>query len=243
MGLDAPRTFADWLDGHRHQDANGFMYQYHSRSDAHSKELARLIWLDLLTQCPTMRLDHDAGIVRMEVNYRHTWSGTLKSKTIDMAIGTAGTGGGLREVRISCELKAVMTEHQKSQPRVFDELSSSYQIVHRADPEAIAAGVTVVNIAETFVSPLRQRPGGPLVVTRHRQPEVTRRMVQHLRGLRLRGAAGEDGFDAYCTLVVDCDNQARARLWTAPPAPQPGQSDHYASFVAQLCALYAERYA
>ncbi len=238
----APEAFALWLDHHEHTDAAGFTYHYHSRSDAHSKELARLIWVDLLVCCPEIRRDQQAGLVTMKVNYKHTWPATSKTKTIDLAVGTTSPGDLLDEVRISCELKAVMTEHKKSQPRVFDELSSSHQIVHAADARAIAAGLTVVNIANRFVSPLRQRPGVPISVTRHKQPDVTRSMVMHLRGLQLRGELSQEGFDAYCTVVVECDNQGPARLWTASPSPQPGEPDHYATFLARIGTAYRAHY-
>jgi len=36
----------------------------------------------------------------------------------------------LAEVLLACEFKAVMKEHQKAKPRVFDELNSSHRIVH-----------------------------------------------------------------------------------------------------------------
>jgi len=238
----APEAFAAWLNGHQHQDSNGFTYHYHSRSDAHSKELAHLIWVDLLVFCPEIRRDHQAGLVRMSVNYKHTWPGTYKTKTIDMAVGTVGEGGLLKEVIISCELKAVMTEHQKSQPRVFDELSSSHQIVHAADRRALAAGVTVVNIADSFVSPLRQRAGLPIAVTRHKQPRVTESMLAHLRGLPVRPATAADGFDAYCSIVIDCNNIDSVSLSTAPPAPQAGEADHYMTFVERICRAYASRH-
>jgi len=134
-----------------------------------------------------------------------------------------------------------MTEHGKSQPRVFDELGSSHEIVHQGDREAIAAGVTVVNIAETFVSPLRQK-GGELHVSKHRQPHAAEKMVNHLRGLPIRDTVDDVGFDAYSTIVVDCDNQGPAFLWTQPPAPQSGDRDHYGRFIARLSDAYANRF-
>jgi hypothetical protein len=74
-------------------------------------------------------------------------------------------------VLLSCESKAVMTEHGKTKPRIYDELDSSHEIVHQGDPDAIAAGITVVNIARTYVSPTRQKGGDP-IITKHRQPDV-----------------------------------------------------------------------
>ena len=146
-------------------------------------------------------------------------------------------------VLISCELKAVMTEHGKSEPRVFDELSSSHEIVHEGDPEALALGVTTVNIASTFVSPLRQkqRSPAPLDLTTHKQPHAAGSMVNHLRGLPQRAGAGSVGFDAYCTFVVDCDNQGPATLWSQPPAPQPGEKDHYETFLKRIAEAYVDR--
>jgi hypothetical protein len=134
-----------------------------------------------------------------------------------------------------------MTERGKSQPRVFDELGSSHEIVHQGDREAIAAGVTVVNIAKTFVSPLRQRRR-KLHVSEHKQPHAAQRMIDHLRGLPIRDAIDGVGFDAYATIVVDCDNRGPATLWTDPPAPQPGERDHYNTFVTRIGTAYASRF-
>jgi hypothetical protein len=144
-------------------------------------------------------------------------------------------------VLVSCEAKTVMTEHSKSQPRVFDELGSSHEIVHQGDREAITAGVTVVNIAKTFVSPLRQK-GAELHISNHNQPRAAEKMVNHLRGLPIRDAVTEVGFDAFATIVVDCDNQGPAFLWKDAPAPQPGDRDHYDTFIARLSDAYASRF-
>jgi hypothetical protein len=134
-----------------------------------------------------------------------------------------------------------MTEHGKSQPRIFDELGSSHEIVHQGDREAIAAGITVVNIASTFVSPLRQK-GRKLHVSKHKQPHAAERMINHLRGLPIRDVIDAVGFDAYATIVVDCDNQGPVSLWTDPPAPQPGDRDHYDTFVMRIAEAYATRF-
>src|SRR5207249_3979689 len=125
----------------------------------------------LLTQCPSLRQHTISGHVVYGINAKYTWKRTGKKKTLDLVVGTgrplrraeAFAGviklGEIDRVLISCEAKTVMTEHGKSQPRVFDELSSSHEIVHQGNRQAIAAGITVVNIASTFVSPLRQRGG------------------------------------------------------------------------------------
>ena len=251
--MSAPESFASWLTAHEHKDpVYGWVYRYHSRSDAHSIALCKLILADLVRSCPALAKNALADKIVYGINARHTFPNG-KKKTLDLAIGTpteihdparfAETicAGKIERVLISCEAKTVMTEHGKSQPRVFDELGSSHEIVHQGDREAIAGGVTVVNIATTFVSPLRQK-SAKLHVSKHKQPHAAARMVNHLRGLPIRNSPSGFGFDAYTTIVVDCDNQGPAFLWTDPPAPQPGERDHYDTFIAQLADAYAMRF-
>jgi len=115
-------------------------------------------------------------------------------------------------------------------------------IVHQGDREAIAAGITIVNIAATFVSPLRQK-SKILHVSKHKQPHAAERMVNHLRGLPVRDTVNQTGFDAYATVVVDCDNQGPSTLWTVPPAPQLSDRDHYATFISRIADAFAQRFA
>lgn len=214
--------------------------------------LCTYILEDLLDRCPILQEQASRGEVAYGINLRHIWPTTQKSKTLDVAVGRPASPTGsnkmvrvnkLSHVFFACEAKSVMTEHGKSQPRVYDELSSSHEIVHQGQPDAIAAGITVVNIAKTFTSPLRQTRADRLHVSSHLQPEVTARMVTHLRGLPIRERVGQVGFDAYCTIVVECDNQTGATLWEGAPAPQPSDRDYYETFIDRIARFYIERFA
>jgi hypothetical protein len=260
----APQAFSSWLDQHRHRDKKlRHTYLYHSRSDAHSIALCLAILGDILARCPVLQDQALRGDVACGINLKHKWLATNKKKTLDLAIGrppepiagghaleVAKSSDDLRIVKVkamidvflACEAKSVMTEHKKSQPRVYDELSSSHEIVHQGSQETISAGITVVNIAKTFVSPLRQRSRQSLKITKHNQPKVAESMVRHLRGLPIRDRVGEVGFDAYCTIVIECDNQTGCTLWEAPPAPQQGERDHYETFLARIVTFYGERF-
>jgi hypothetical protein len=235
----APERFAEWVTGHVHEDKLGRRYCYHSRSDAHSVALCGFVWEDLLASCPVLRSQAESGDVVCGINVSFTWATSAKTKTLDLAIGppespTQGAGLGpvrkakLREVFLSCEAKSVMTEHGKSQPRVFDELSSSHEIVHHGDQRALA----------------RQREGKDTYVSPHKQPGVAGRMIEHLRGLPIRDEVGQVGFDAYATIVVSCTNQVgdEVRVWTEPPAPQPGDADHYETFLKRISDFYSVRF-
>lgn len=250
----APEKFVQWMSSNSHVDRRfGHVYHYHSRSDAHSVALSTFIMQDLFATCTRIGEEAQTGGLVYGTNVRFVWP-SGKTKTLDLAIGEgdyssvdSATSGEIpkgvpKDVVIACEAKTVMTEHGKAQPRVYDELSSSHEIVHQGNPSAIAAGITVVNIADTFVSPLRQSANTPLVVSRHKQPDAAARTVQHLRGLPIRDTLGQVGFDAYTTIVIDCDNVGDAKLWTDPPSPQAGDRDHYETFLERLCRFYGERF-
>lgn len=251
-GMRAPEKFALWMTNNVHVDELG-EYRYHPRSDAHSKQLCLLVLEDLLDACPVLLEQARRRQVVYGINARFTWESVGKTKTLDLALGLPSDevdeGGAepivrasLGDVLFSCEVKSCMTEHGKSKPRLYDELSSSHEIVHQGRADAIATGLAVVNIAEEFVSPLRQRADRPVEVSYHNQPEAAAGMIKHLRGLRLRERIGEVGFEAYSTIVLDCDNRGPATLWTDPPAPQPGEADDYGTFLARASGFYEERF-
>jgi hypothetical protein len=249
----APERFALWMNSHRHVGKHGHVYCYHPRSNQHSLVLCEYILEDLVHDCDVLQEQAAQGLVAYGVDLKHIWKNSNKAKTIDLAVGipkeapiepwgSIAKVKDLKEVLISCEAKSCMTEHGKSQPRIFDELSSSHEIVHKGHDYAIAAGIAVVNIAAQFASPLRQGSTNDICFSNHIQPRVTERMVEHLRGLPLRARVEDVGFDAYCTVVRNCDNIHGATLWDDPPAPQPGDWDHYNTFLQRISQFYEERF-
>ena len=255
-GALAPQGFVTWMSGHvaRDKKFGRTVFHYHPRSDEHSKVLCRLVLRDIVASCPLLARDAGEGKVVAGINVPYEFPNG-KKKTLDLALGTppgsrqppaAGAligFGQIARLRIACEAKQCMTEHSKTQPRIFDELSSAHEIVHQGETIAISLGVVIVNIASRYVSPTRQTGGdGPLVFSAHRQPDVTASMVKHLRGLLIRERPGEVGFDAFTTIVIDCDNVGACTLHTAPPAPQPGERDHYQTFLSRISAAYAARF-
>lgn len=247
----APEKFVLWMSANLHKDEFG-EYRYHPRSDAHSKALCLFVLEDLLDRSSVIREQAQNRSIVYGINTQFLWEAVDKKKTLDLAIGIPdvdpGHGaepiamGRISDVLFSCEAKSCMTEHGKSKPRLYDELSSSHEIVHQGRSDAIATGISVVNIADEFVSPLRQRRGEPVVVTRHKQPFAAANMIEHLRGLRIRDEVGQVGFEAYSTIVISCDNRGPATLWADPPAPQRGDQDEYGTFLERVAASWEERF-
>jgi hypothetical protein len=254
----APEVFVAWMGANIANDKKfgRKVFRYHPRSDEHSKVLCRLVLGDMIAGCPLLARHAKDGRVVAGINARYGFSNG-KTKTLDLAIGEPTASphplvasssmiaeGEIGRLLIACEAKQCMTEHSKTQPRIFDELSSAHEIVHQGDTNAISLGIVVLNVARKYASPTRQTSGdGPLEWTEHRQPAVTEAMVKHLRGLRVRENPGEVGFDAFATIVIDCDNVGPCVLWTAFPAPQPGDRDHYPTFLGRINAAYTARFA
>lgn len=250
----APARFAQWMSTHRHVDRlYGHTYRYHPRSDAHSIALCKEVLKDMLDAIPLLKEQASRGEVIYGINITVTAPTSGKEKTLDLALGTPSTlaepsdgliaAGAIQDLLFSCEAKSVMTEHGKSKPRVWDELSSSHEIVHQGWPKAIAAGLTVVNMASTYVSPTRQKSRKTLHMTKHKQPAAGEGMIRHLRGLRVRESLSEVGFDAYATIVIDCDNQSdQVNLCSAAPAPLPEGPDSYETFLRRISRQYPERF-
>lgn len=149
-------------------------------------------------------------------------------------------------VLVALEAKACMTAHQKALPRLYDELNSSHLTVHGAHDLVIAAGFVAINAAPRFLSPSRNNPydGANLVWNNHNQPKAVSITIDKMKQLRRRSKPGTEGYDALAISVVECANDGSpVPLYTRAPAPQPGDTYHYASMIDRLCGLYETRFA
>lgn len=153
--------------------------------------------------------------------------------------------GLVGNVLVALEAKACMTEHQKAQPRLYDELNSSHRIVHGENDQAIAAGFVMVNIAKRFISSDRNSGREPhdFEWNEHPQPRFVQITMQTMDQLPRRMRPGEDGYDALGVVVIHCLNDgSRVVIHKTPPAPQPGEVYHYAAFAARLRGFYESRF-
>src|SRR5690349_12182693 len=122
--MNAPNTFAQWMSMHKHRDPKfGHVYNYHSRSDAHSVMLCELILKDLVDACPVLASQGAEGKIAYGINARYLWPTSNKLKALDLVVGqplekpillggTITRAEEFADVYISCEAKAVMTEHK-----------------------------------------------------------------------------------------------------------------------------------
>lgn len=262
-------------------DRHGNRWQYHPRSDRHSKVGSWGVALDLLSTSSLLRRHVENAKVVLGVNHTMTDYATGRKKDLDLVIarpaGEAArnrTFGGLATsygvhlndleqgvldalprfpvgpvgaVLVALEAKATMTAHVKSLPRLYDELNSSHLCVHGASRQALAIGYVQVNSSDEFLSPLlnsRRLTAHEPVVTKHRQPEDTARVIRKVSEIPRRSASSEVGFDAIGITVLRVRNDGgTVDVVSDPPAPQPGDSFHYGSMIVRMANEYDTTFA
>lgn len=223
---------------------------YHPRSNSHGKALCEFVLDDLLATCP--RLAEHAADGRIVYDIQKKIMVGSSEWNIDLVLGPPPSGlkgkvsaRGIQKVspatiRIAIEAKTVMTEHGKARRNRQRDLDSFHQFVHRYDPDTIAAALTVVNVAESFKSPLR-----PDVSIHRNVRALVQETVALLRALPVRSNPGEaGGLEASGAIVVNHDNidRGNTRLVTTAPAPQVGDPLHYDAFLRRICDRYMQRW-
>lgn len=234
----------DQLVGHLRESG------YHPRSSQHGRVLCEFVLGDLLAICPALAEQAAAGQLVYDLQRKIIVAGSQWN--IDLVLGPpagrppAVTARGISQappatIRVAIEAKTIMTEHGKARRNRQRDLDSFHQFVHRYDPDTVAGGLTVVNVAERFRSPLRSG------ISVHRN---VRALVQEslglLRSLPQRSARGEGpGLEANGAIVVSHDNvdPSATRLVASAPAPEVGDPLHYEAFLRRLCDSYSHRWA
>lgn len=250
-------------------------WQYHSRSDRHSKVACWGILFDLLAHSNLLAKQIADGHIVFGINHEMRDFRMNRKKNLDLVLCTPREkppkkrkpltfrslidkydivltekerkvldalpdipAAPVGAVHVALEAKACMTEHIKARPRLYDELNSSHLTVHGATEMAIAVGFAMVNLAERFRSPSRRE------VSVHRQPEVTKQVIEKVMELPRRTTVREEGFDAFAIVVVDGPNDGKTpyKLVTKTPAPKPGEIYHYGSMIQRLASLYESRF-
>ncbi len=223
---------------------------YHPRSNKHSNALMELLLDDLLAVCSRFAEDALTGRIAYELN-RKVRVGTSEWN-VDLAVGPPArpvseprdrsvARSQPSTFRVACEAKAIMTEHAKAQRNRQRDLDALHQFMHRYDQNTIVAAVTVINIAESFRSPLRSR------ATKHSKPvDLVKAAIELLRYLPLRShPSNGPGLEANAVIVIRYDNSRRpvvSTVHTGPPSPQPGDPLHWDSFIRRICDLYMQRW-
>lgn len=281
MSIFGPQILVRTLSKPTRTDRHGNKWNYHSRSDHHSKVACWGIVFDLLRASRLFRMHVADERVAFGINHEVRDFRNDRKKDLDLVIcqpSSASTFGSrtlaslasgyevelsddersellqlpvLRDapvgnVLLALEAKACMTAHQRALPRLYDELNSSHLTVHGAHDLAIAAGFVMINVAARYLSPdlnKTNRSSDP-EWSIHDQPKSANIAIDKVRQLPRRSKPGSEGYDALSIVLVECANDGSpVELHAKAPAPQPGESYHYATMIDRLRGIYETRFA
>ena len=273
-----PEILVRTLSSSTRPDKSGNLWQYHSRSDHHSKVACWGVIFDFLATTPLLQRHVAAGVVCFGINHEMRDFVHDRKKNLDLVLcapsgkATSDTLTSIasgydidltsREraaleslpklvrapvgsVMMALEAKACMTAHQRALPRLYDELNSSHLTVHGSSDQAIAVGFTMVNLADTYLSPDRNKKNRASAPewSQHNQPRDAQLAIDKIKQLPRRSKVGDMGYDALSIVVIDMPNDgSEATLVTGAPAPQPGDIYYYDMMIARLSAIYSTRF-
>ena len=251
-------------------------WQYHSRSDTHSKVACWAVLLDLLIECDVFRRHALDGLVGFGIN--HVMVGPI-NKTLDLVVTRVRRARGdavrvkfsdlverygvvldddesrelaglpvleadagadeVAEVMIALDAKACMTEHSKSMPRLHAEILATGYLAKRAQPRCITVSYTLVNAAESFIT-----PSGSSRRNLHAQPDDARHVIEMLgRAIPLARDVSPLGYDVMGATVLNCANDgSRVSVVEGDPAPARSNHLHYERMIVGLCSEYRARF-
>ena len=237
---------------------------YHNhRTEEHSDIVSEQIWQDLLSRCPSLREDVEAGSVKKWLNVKAPGG---RHRRIDLFVGQPGNGGeaDLRRVRIGVENKSVITAHRNRTNR-YDDISEVMNSVLAVRPEAVLAAVIVVGfaervlnvpdrvkaLAEDFDGDVAHRLGTgdptlwdefPRAISQNK-PDDAQKTIAKFRTLptRTHARTHEIGLDWLLIVPVHVDNVNPPRLLDSSESGIDVEAD-YRRMIAHLCKAYTARW-
>lgn len=94
MTTRGPRILVRTLTASRLKDRSGRTWQYHSRSDHHSKVACWGILFDMLANTPLLQRQAESGIARFGINHEMRDFVHDRKKNLDLVVCTPGSGSG-----------------------------------------------------------------------------------------------------------------------------------------------------
>jgi len=157
--------------------------------------------------------------------------------------------GGLpvRNIQLAVDVRTCMTGHAAAVPRLQRDLDAGHRTIHGAADSAIAVAFVMVNGAEEFVSPDRNKfslADAPAVVSRHTQPDDAARVSTRVREVAHRDDLEDEGYDALGLVALAARNDGRpVKLLHDAAAPDGEDPIRYEGMLARMAGAYEARFA
>lgn len=226
---------------------------YHPRSSKHGEVSCQAFLDDLLHHSHLIRDAAEAGEIVYQQDYTvgagdSKWNTDLVLGPPDESVAVAVDSprgiaeADLGEVWLAIDAKSVMTEHGKARRNRQRDINSFADIMHSHYPGSVTGGIVLINVAERFRSPLREEGD----ITEHdRIDELAPETVDIFRDIdRSEGEISPNVDGVTCVVVehTNIDDGEPTRLVTDPPAPQPGDTVHYQTFLEEMIETFENRW-
>jgi hypothetical protein len=125
---------------------------------------------------------------------------------------------------LALEAKAMFTAFDKSYQRFYDELNSSHRAIHGSSNNALAVGLAIVNVADRFVSPIKNPDyptTGEAEISRHNQPKDALGAIDKVGQLPRRTSDSGVGFWHSCPDHATLPKNNREWWATSSPPTSP----------------------
>lgn len=248
----------------------GGEWQYHPRSDHHSKVACWGILFDLLLESGVLRKHVASGAVIFGVNHEMTDFKHNRKKDLDMVLARPrGEAGGETFKGLVDKYNIALSTDEKKRlaalPDIHRGIVGSVQAALEAKAcmtehgkarprlydelnsshetiHASADEAIAVGFCMVNVAEVFRSPLRK-VASKHKQPDAAGSVIDKIHEMPRRTKGGEQGFDAISVVVVDCKNDGSpVKYSTAPPAPAAGSIYEYEIMIRRVAQLYASRF-
>lgn len=228
--MDAPLRYVAWINDH---------IGFNPRAQGHSNALCSFIDNDLRASISSLRRLLESEEAIFDLNIDVPTGGGPFSRNIDMGYRLSATSA---EVIMSVENKTTMTAHGRARKNRLGDLLAYCMHLHSHHPKAVAGFTIVINGAQTY-----KNPDEFSEVAKHKavlKPHELEATVDLFRRVSLRRKPTEKGDrpEALAIILVEYDGLNPAKLLARPPAPQPGEPNHYETFVRRMGESFNERF-
>jgi len=229
-------------------------WQYHPRSDRHSKVACWAILFDLLQESALLRQHISGGSVVFGINHEMRDFKLNRTKNLDLVLCTPG--GTVRNARSLLDLaERYEIRLDEDERGLLGQLPAIHEgpvgTVHcaveakacmtehmKARPRLYdelnsshqtihgsSDMVIAVAFAMVNISTEFNSPGRHGQRSIHRQPNVTVSVIEKLEELPRRIKTGQEGFDAMAIVVVECRNDGQTPVRVVDTPPAPPRGD------------------
>jgi hypothetical protein len=249
----------------------GGLWQYHSRSDRHSKITCWAVLFDLLRLSPTLRKQAKVGAVGFGINHQMADFKADRRKDLDLVVckplpGWQGNGRKLSDLmaRWGIDLSKEEKAELQGLPDLLECPVGAVEIALEAkacmtehgkarprlydelhSSHLTIHGASPAAIASGFVminAAERFQSPGRTEVTSHKQPKAFIDVMEKVKQLPRRSSTGESGYDSLAIVVVECVNDGVAPVSIFGGQPPADSIFSYGSALQRMAHLYDSRF-